>query len=80
MLDKLVAFFKLPREYGNTLKIVWTGDELEVINYGFLMNYLSGEIIFSKVRIIGEGLKLLYQDPNVVKIKGKIKGIEKGEN
>lgn len=80
MLDKLCKLFKLPKEYIKELKITWTGDELEILNYGLLKDYSNNEIKFLSVMIKGSKLQIMYQDPYVVRIKGSIQEIIKGEN
>ena len=80
MLDKLCKLFKLPKEYINELKITWIGDEVEILNYELLKDYSNSEIKFLTVIIRGSKLQLMYQDPYVVRIKGSIKEIIKGES
>lgn len=79
MLNKLLSLFKLPKEYGSTMKIEVIDEELVVVNYGDLLKFSEYEIVLIKLIVRGEELKLIYQDPKIIKIKGKIKEIIKGE-
>ena len=80
MLNKLLSLFRLPKEYGSELKIEVIGEDVLIINYNNLLEYSENEIILLKLIIRGEELRLIYQDPKIIKIKGKVKEIIKGDN
>ena len=50
-----------------------------VINYEQIHSIHSKEVILNKINIIGEELKVIYQDPTKIKVKGKIYTVTKGE-
>lgn len=62
-------------EYVGEVKITYLMQVLEVVNYHKLLNIYDKEVILEKILISGENLKVVYQDPVTIKIKGKIKTI-----
>ena len=79
MLKKLFRKNEMVAEYFNELKIIYQQDTLMVINYERVISIHSKEVILNKLTIIGENLKVVYQDPIKIKVKGKIITVNKGE-
>ena len=75
MLRKLFKRNKLLQEYVGELKIIYQADIVEVLNYNELISIYEKEVILSNIAILGNDLKVIYQDPIKVKIKGKINSI-----
>ncbi len=72
MLKKIFKHNRELQEYVGELKIIYQKDIVEVVNYIELISIYAKEVILSKVVILGDGLKVIYQDPVKVIIKGKI--------
>ena len=79
MLKKLFKKNETVAEYFNELKIIYQQDMILVINYEQIHSIHSKEVILNKINIIGEELKVIYQDPIKIKVKGKIYTVTKGE-
>ena len=75
MLEKIFKRNRLLQEYVGELKIVYQSDIVEVINYTELISIYDKEVILSEIIILGSELKVIYQDPVTVKVKGKITSI-----
>ena len=75
MLEKIFKRNRLLQEYVGELKIVYQSDIVEVINYTELISIYDKEVILSEIIILGSELKVVYQDPVTVKVKGKITSI-----
>lgn len=75
MLRKIFKHNSDLQEYVGELKIIYQSDIVEVINYLELISIYDKEVILSKINILGSELKVIYQDPVKVKIKGKITSI-----
>lgn len=79
MLKKLFRKNEVVAEYFNELKIIYQQDTILVINYEQIHSIHSKEVILNKITIVGEDLKVIYQDPIKIKVKGKIHTVTKGE-
>ena len=75
MLEKFFKRNRLLQEYVGELKIIYQSDFVEVLNYSELISIYEKEVILSNIAILGNELKVIYQDPVKVKIKGKITSI-----
>ena len=75
MLEKIFKRNRLLQEYVGELKIVYQSDIVEVINYTELISIYDKEVILSEIIILGSELKVIYQDPVTVKVKGKITSV-----
>ena len=75
MLEKFFKRNRLLQEYVGELKIIYQSDIVEVLNYKDLISIYEKEVILSNLAILGNELKVIYQDPVKVKIKGKITSI-----
>ena len=75
MLEKIFKRNRLLQEYVGELKIVYQSDIVEVINYTELISIYDKEVILSEIIILGSELKVVYQDPVTVKVKGKITSV-----
>ena len=67
------------QEYIGELKFIYLKETLEVINYHKLLSIYEKEVLLEDLKIVGENLKVIYQDPVKIIIKGKISNILKGE-
>lgn len=67
------------QEFVGELKIIYQKGLLEVINYQKLFSIYEKEVVLTKIIIKGENLKVIYQDPVTIKVKGNIISIIKGE-
>ena len=72
MLRKIFKNNRDLQEYVGELKIIYQNDIVEVINYKELISIYDKEVILNKLSVLGSQLKVIYQDPVKVKIKGKI--------
>ena len=79
MLKKLFKRNEVLGEYFNGLKLIYQEDTLLIINYERIDSINSSEVILSKINVVGKDLKVIYQDPIKIKIKGKITTITLGE-
>ena len=79
MLLKLFRKNETIAPYFNELKVIYQQDTILVINYDKILSIYSKEVILSKLKVTGEELKVIYQDPVKIKIKGKIFTVCKGE-
>ena len=67
------------QEFVGELKMIYQKELLEVINYQKLISICGNEVVIENILIKGENLKVIYQDPIRVIIKGKITSVLKGE-
>lgn len=79
MFKKLFKRNEVLGEYFNGLKLIYQEDTLLIINYERIDSINSSEVILSKINVVGKDLKVIYQDPIKIKIKGKITTITLGE-
>ncbi len=63
------------QEFVGEMKFIYQGQVLEVINYHKLFSIYEKEVILEELKIKGEGLKVIYQDPVRIKLKGNIESI-----
>ena len=75
MLRKLFKRNKLLQEYVGELKVIYQAEIVEVFNFQELISIYEKEVMLSNITVLGNDLKVIYQDPIKVKIKGKIKSI-----
>ena len=71
MFKGLLKKNEVLQEFVGELKCKYQAEILEVINYHKLYSIYEKEVILSKINIKGEGLKVIYQDPVKIIIKGK---------
>ena len=79
MFKRLLAVTDIPKEVLGDVCIYWTTQQLEIYNYAQVIKLDKQEIIFKALKINGSELKIIYQDPVLVRITGKINQIIKGE-
>lgn len=77
MINKIVRKIEGIEEYADELKVIYKKDEIEVTNYHKIININELKIILLNLVIDGVGLKVIYQDPIKIKIKGKINNVSK---
>ena len=65
------------KEYFKELKIVYLLDEVTIYNYQSLYFLSDIKVELKKIIITGSHLKVIYQDPQIIKIKGKIDKVYK---
>ena len=63
--------------YGQALKIEYLNDKLNIINYGKLLSIDEKEVAFDGVRVLGNNLRVIYQDPINITIKGTIENVSR---
>ena len=72
MLKGILKKTKIDSEYIGLLKVIYETDLIIIINYKRTFNINSSLIDLNELLIKGEGLKVIYQDPVRIKIRGKI--------
>ncbi len=75
MLKRLFKCNRILQEYVGELKIIYQYDIVEVVNYIELVSIYDKEVILSNITVLGNNLRVIYQDPVKVKIKGKITSV-----
>lgn len=81
MLKRLLKRSSILQEYVGELKVTYQLNELDVINYQRIISIYDQEVVLQNILVKGSELKVIYQDPVKVKIKGKINSvIEREEN
>lgn len=72
MIKKVLKRTNIEKEYLGIMKIVYEDGVITISNYNDLIS-ISDKLIEIKDLIIkGEKLRVIYQDPIQIKIKGKI--------
>lgn len=79
MIFKILKKTKIEKEYLGIRKIVYEDGVVTVINYNDLISINSNLIDLKDLVIKGEELKVIYQDPVRIKLKGNIKEVLKNE-
>ena len=62
-------------EYVGELKITYLKQVLEIVNYHNLISIYDKEVVLEKIIVNGNELKVIYQDPVRIKVKGNIKTV-----
>lgn len=62
-------------EYVGELKLTYLKQVLEIVNYQNLISIYDKEVVLQKIIVNGNELKVIYQDPVRIKVKGKIKTV-----
>ena len=68
---------KIDKEYIGLRKIIYEDNLITIINYGDLITINNSIIDLKDLIIKGDGLKVLYQDPVRIRIKGNISEVLK---
>lgn len=75
MLKTILKKSTILQEYVGELKITYQNDFLEVMNYKKIISIYEKEVVLEKIIIEGDNLKIFYQDPVTIKVKGKITSV-----
>ena len=78
MLGKKFLKSEILQEYIGNLKIVYQSDSLTISNYHHIYSIGNNVVILEEIKVIGEELKVVYQDKVKIIIKGKITNVTKG--
>lgn len=80
MLKKLFKKLKLESTFLTDISIKYVDNELVITNYGILLDISKDMILFSRINVFGEALRVSYLSQYVVVIKGQIKKVERVED
>ena len=77
MLGKILKKQELLQEYVGELKITYQNYMLTVMNYKNIYSIDKNEVILEEINVIGEELRIIYQDKVKITIKGNISNVIK---
>ena len=77
MLRKIFSKSEILQEYIGELKIVYQSDSLTISNYKKIYSIDKSEVILEEIKVVGNELKVVYQDKVKITIKGKITNVIK---
>ena len=77
MLKKIFGKSEILQEYIGELKIVYQCDSLTISNYKKIYSIDKSEVILEEIKVVGNELKVVYQDKVKITIKGKITNVIK---
>ena len=80
MFKGLLNKAEVLQEYVGELKITYLKQVLEVVNYQNLISIYDKEVVLEKLLVKGNDLKVIYQDPVRIKVKGKILTVSRRGN
>lgn len=82
MIRKLIKRVDDLKEFYGYLKYIYQNDTLEVINFNKIISIDNQIVILQDLTIEGSNLKIIYQDPVKIIIKGDITKLvmKNGEN
>lgn len=72
MIKKILKKTSTLKEYLGIRKIIYEDDVITILNYYDLVSIKKDLITIKDLLIKGEELRVIYQDPVKIKIKGKI--------
>ena len=79
MFKGLLNRAEVLQEYVGEMKITYLKQVLEVVNYQNLISIYDKEVLLEKLTIKGSELKVIYQDPVRIKVKGNILTVSRRE-
>lgn len=79
MFKGLLKRNEVLQEFVGEIKIIYQAQVLEIINYRKLFSIYEKEVILDGITIKGNEMKVIYQDPVKIKIRGNIESVIKGE-
>ena len=77
MLGKIFKKQEMLQEYVGELKITYQNYMLTVMNYKNIYSIDKNEVILEEINVIGEELRITYQDKVKITIKGNISNVIK---
>ena len=81
MLEKIFKRQEILQEYVGELKITYQNSMLSIMNYQNIYSIDNNEVILEELKVIGEELRIIYQDKVKITIKGNISNvIKKGKS
>ena len=75
MLEKIINKLGVPKELVGKLKVIYIDNELTLFNYLELISIDTTCVKLKEISVYGTNLKVVYQDPIKIKIKGEIKEV-----
>lgn len=79
MIKKILKKTSTLKEYLGIRKIIYEDDVITILNYYDLVSIKKDLIVIKDLLIKGEELRVIYQDPVKIKIKGKIAEVIKND-
>ena len=79
MIKKILKKTSTLKEYLGIRKIIYEDDVITILNYYDLVSIKKDLITIKDLLIKGEELRVIYQDPVKIKIKGKIAEVIKND-
>ena len=79
MIKKILKKTSTLKEYLGIRKIIYEDDVITILNYYDLVSIKKDLITIKDLLIKGEELRVIYQDPVKIKIKGKIAEVTRND-
>jgi hypothetical protein len=79
VIRKILKKTSTLKEYLGIRKIIYEDDVITILNYYDLVSIKKDLIVIKDLLIKGEELRVIYQDPVKIKIKGKIAEVIKND-
>lgn len=77
VLRKIFGKSEILQEYIGELKIVYQNDSLTISNFNKIYSIDKSEVILEEIIVLGEELRVVYQDKIKIIIKGTITNVTK---
>ena len=77
VLRKIFGKSEILQEYIGELKIVFQNDSLTISNFNKIYSIDKSEVILEEIIVLGEKLRVVYQDKIKIIIKGTITNVTK---
>ena len=77
VLRKIFGKSEILQEYIGELKIVFQNDSLTISNFNKIYSIDKSEVILEEIIVLGEELRVVYQDKIKIIIKGTITNVTK---
>ena len=77
VLRKIFGKSEILQEYIGELKIVYQNDSLTISNFNKIYSIDKSEVILEEIIVVGEELRVVYQDKIKIIIKGTITNVTK---
>ena len=77
VLRKIFGKSEILQEYIGELKIVFQNDSLTISNFNTIYSIDKSEVILEEIIVLGEELRVVYQDKIKIIIKGTITNVTK---
>jgi hypothetical protein len=79
VIKKILKKTSTLKEYLGIRKIIYEDDVITILNYYDLVSIKKDLITIKDLLIKGEELRVIYQDPVKIKIKGKIAEVTRND-